>query len=39
MFAEKYDCDAAFVSKLVAFSTIISILTMPIMALPVSLLY
>ena len=39
MFAEKYDCDAAYVSKLVAFSTILSILTMPLMALPVSLLY
>ncbi|MBQ4072050.1 MAG: AEC family transporter [Clostridia bacterium] len=39
MFAEKYDCDAAYVSKLVAFSTIISIATMPIMAMPVDLLY
>ena len=33
MFAEKYDCDAAYVSKVVAISTIISIVTMPLMAL------
>ena len=39
MFAEKYDCDAAYVSKLVAMSTIISIVTMPVMALPIDLLY
>ena len=39
MFAEKYDCDAVFVSKIVAFSTILSIVTMPLMALPVGLLY
>ena len=30
MFAEMYDCDAAYVSKLVAFSTLISVLTMPL---------
>ena len=30
MFAEKYDCDSAYVSKLVAVSTIISIVTMPL---------
>ncbi len=30
MFAEKFDCDATYVSKVVAFSTIISILTMPL---------
>jgi predicted permease len=30
MFAEKYDCDAAYVSKLVAVSTILSLLTMPL---------
>ncbi len=29
MFAEKYDCDASYVSRLVAFSTILSIATMP----------
>lgn len=29
MFAEKYDCDSEYVSKLVAVSTIISIITMP----------
>lgn len=39
MFAEKYDCDAAFVSKLVALSTILSILTMPIVAMPVEWIY
>ena len=33
MFAEKYDCDSAYVSKVVAASTILSILTMPLMAL------
>ena len=33
MFAEKYDCDSAYVSKIVAVSTIISIATMPLMAL------
>ena len=33
MFAEKFDCDAAYASKLVAFSTILSILTMPAMLL------
>jgi predicted permease len=33
MFAEKYDCDSAYVSKIVAVSTIISIITMPLMAL------
>lgn len=30
MFAEKFDCDAAYASKLVAFSTILSIATMPL---------
>lgn len=30
MFAERYDCDSAYVSKLVAVSTILSIVTMPI---------
>ncbi len=33
MFAEKFDCDADYVSKLVAFSTIISIATMPLLSL------
>ena len=33
MFAEKFDCDAAYVSKLVAFSTILSIVTMPLIVL------
>ena len=33
MFAEKYDCDAAYVSKLVAVSTILSIATMPLVIL------
>ena len=37
MFAEKYDCDAAYVSKLVAFSTIISIASMPLMSMLASL--
>jgi predicted permease len=32
MFAEKYDCDSVYVSKLVAISTLLSIATMPIMA-------
>ena len=39
MFAEKYDCDAAYVSKLVAFSTILAIVTMPIIAMPIDLLF
>ncbi len=39
MFAEKYECDAAFVSSLVVISTIISIVTMPIMAMPIGLIY
>ena len=30
MFAEKYDCDSAYVSKLVAVSTILSIASMPL---------
>ena len=33
MFAEKYDCDAAYVSRLVAVSTILSIATMPLMVM------
>lgn len=33
MFAEKYDCDAAYVSKLVAISTVLSIATMPLVSL------
>ena len=33
MFAERYDCDAAYVSKLVAASTILSIATMPLVIL------
>ncbi len=39
MFAEKYECDSAFVSSLVVISTIISILTMPIMAMPIDLIF
>ena len=39
MFAEKYDCDATYVSKLVAVSTLIAIVTMPIMAMPIDLLF
>ena len=39
MFAEKYDCDAAYVSKLVAISTILSILTMPLLAMPIEFIY
>ena len=31
MFAEKYDCDAVYVSKLVTVSTILSILTIPLL--------
>ena len=30
MFAEKYDCDAAYVSRIVAVSTLLSVVTMPI---------
>ena len=30
MFAEKYDCDAAYVSRLVTISTLLSVLTMPV---------
>ncbi len=33
MFAEKYECDAAYVSKLVTISTILSLLSMPVVAL------
>ena len=33
MFAEKYDCDASYVSKLVTVSTILSIATMPLVML------
>ena len=33
MFAEKYDCDAAYVSKIVAVSTILSLATMPLIFL------
>ncbi len=33
MFAEKYDCDAAYTSRLVAVSTILCILTMPLVLL------
>ena len=33
MFAEKYDCDAKYVSKVVAVSTILSIATMPLVSL------
>lgn len=33
MFAEKFDCDSAYVSKLVAVSTILCILTMPLVML------
>ncbi|MBO5101722.1 MAG: AEC family transporter [Clostridia bacterium] len=33
MFAEKFDCDAVYVSRLVAISTILSIATMPLMVL------
>ena len=38
MFAEKYNCDAAYVSKLVAISTILSIATMPLVMLVFNLL-
>ncbi len=37
MFAEKYDCDAAYVSKLVAISTILSIATLPLVVFVASL--
>ena len=30
MFAEKYDCDASYVSRLVTISTLLSVLTMPV---------
>lgn len=33
MFAEKYDCDAAYVSRLVAISTILCIATMPLVVM------
>lgn len=33
MFAEMYDCDAAYVSKVVVLSTILAIVTMPLVAL------
>ena len=36
MFAEKFDCDAAYVSRLVAVSTLLSILTMPLILMLVS---
>ena len=31
MFAEKFDCDASYVSRLVTVSTILSIATMPLL--------
>ena len=37
MFAEKYDCDADYVSKLVAISTILSLVTMPLVSLLTSI--
>lgn len=37
MFAEKFDCDAGYASKLVAFSTILSIATMPVMLMVANL--
>lgn len=33
MFAEKYDCDAAYVSRLVAVSTVLSIVSMPLVCM------
>jgi len=33
MFAEKYNCDATYISRLVAISTLLSILTMPLIAM------
>jgi predicted permease len=33
MFAEKFNCDACYVSRLVTISTLLSILTMPIILL------
>ena len=33
MFAEKYDCDANYVSRLVTVSTLLSIVTMPLILL------
>jgi len=37
MFAEKYDCDAGYVSKLVTVSTILSIVTMPLVVMVATL--
>ena len=37
MFAEKYNCDAAYVSKLVAVSTILALVTMPLIVLLVQI--
>lgn len=37
MFAEMYDCDAAYVSKLVAVSTLLSMITMPLVSLLIKL--
>ena len=39
MFAEKYDCDAGYVSRLVAVSTLLCIVTMPLIVLLVKALY
>ena len=39
MFAEKYDCDAAYVSRLVAVSTILCIATMPIIVMLVQAIW
>jgi predicted permease len=33
MFAEKYDCDAPYVSRLVTVSTVLCIATMPIIVM------
>ncbi len=38
MFAEKFDCDATYAGKLVASSTVLSILTMPLLSLLIDLL-
>ena len=39
MFAEKYDCDAGYVSQLVAVSTLLCIVTMPLIVMLVKALY
>lgn len=39
MFAEKYDCDAPYITKVVTVSTLLSIITMPLLCMLVDFVY